>query len=259
MSFEPEELERYARHIVLREVGGPGQQRLKRARVLVVGAGGLGSPVLLYLAAAGVGVLGIIDDDSVSLSNLQRQVLHATDDVGRPKVESAAESLARLNPHVDVVRHTVRLTAENAAGIVAGHDLVIDGCDNFATRYLVNAACVATGTPLLSGAISRWEGQISLFDPARGAPCYACIFPEPPDPGAEPPCAVAGVIGALPGVVGSMMALEAIKEITRAGESLAGVLLMYDGLNASLRRVKLRHSPDCPVCAGVRKATAEQA
>ncbi len=246
--FAAEELERYARHIVLHEVGGPGQQRLRRARVLVVGAGGLGSPVLLYLAAAGVGTLGIADDDTVSLSNLQRQILHDTGGIGQKKVESAAGAIARLNPHVAVVAHDARLSEENAAGIIADYDLVIDGCDNFATRYLVNAACASAGKPLLSGAISRWEGQISLFDPARGAPCYACIFPEPPDPGTEAPCAVAGVIGALPGVVGSMMALEAIKHVTGAGESLVGTLLLYDGLNAQMRRIRLRRDPACGVC-----------
>jgi molybdopterin/thiamine biosynthesis adenylyltransferase len=248
VSFSTEELERYARHIVLREVGGPGQQQLKRARVLVVGAGGLGSPVLLYLAAAGVGHLGIVDDDRVSLSNLQRQVLHGMGSIGRLKVESAEEALERLNPHVEVACHAMRLTPENARALVAEHDLVIEGCDNSATRYAVNAACVAEGKPLLSGAISRWEGQISLYDSAHGGPCYACIFPEPPDPGAEPPCAVAGVIGALPGVIGSMMALEAIKHITRAGDSLSGLLLIYDGLYSSLRRILLRRDPGCKVC-----------
>ncbi len=258
MNFAPEELERYARHIVLHEVGGPGQQRLKRARVLVIGAGGLGSPVLLYLAAAGVGTLGIVDDDTVSLSNLQRQILHATPGVGESKVESAAAAIARLNPHVEVIAHQTRLAEENAAGIVAGYDLVLDGCDNFATRYLVNAACVAAGVPLLSGAISRWEGQISLFDPAEGAPCYACIFPEPPEPGTEAPCSVAGVIGALPGVVGSIMALEAIKHIAKAGESLRGTLLMYDALYSEVRRVRLRRSPGCAVCGGARQENAER-
>ena len=250
MSLTPEELERYARHIVLREIGGPGQQRLGRARVLVIGAGGLGSPVLLYLAAAGIGTLGIVDDDVVSLSNLQRQVIHGTDEVGAPKIESAARAIARVNPHVGVEGHNLRLDAENARGIVAGHDLVIDGCDNFATRRIVNAACVAEGIPLLSGAIGRWEGQISLFDPARGGPCYACIFPESPEPGLVPPCAEAGVIGALPGLIGTTMALEAIKHIARAGTGLHGVMLIHDTLNAEMRRIRLRPSPGCPVCGG---------
>jgi molybdopterin-synthase adenylyltransferase len=248
VSFSTEELERYARHIVLREVGGPGQQRLKRARVLVVGAGGLGSPVLLYLAAAGVGHLGIVDDDTVGLSNLQRQVIHGTGGLGERKTVSASAAIARINPHVEVATHEVHISTKNAGLLVADHGLVIDGCDNFATRYAVNAACVAAGKPLLSGAISRWEGQISLYDPSRGGPCYACIFPEPPEASVEPPCAVAGVVGALPGVVGSMMALEAIKHITHAGDSLLGLLLIYDGLYSSLRRILLRPDPGCKVC-----------
>ncbi len=222
MSLAPEELDRYARHIVLHEIGGPGQQRLRAARVLVIGAGGLGSPALLYLAAAGVGTLGIVDDDAVSLSNLQRQVLHATAEIGQPKTESAARALARLNPHVAIEPHPLRLDAAAAARLVPAHDLVLDGSDNFATRYLVNAACVAAGRPLVSAAMSQWEGQIALFDPARGGPCYQCLFPEPPAPELIPSCALAGVIGALPGVMGAMMALEAIKLIARAGTPLRG-------------------------------------
>jgi molybdopterin/thiamine biosynthesis adenylyltransferase len=254
VSFSEAELDRYARHLILHEIGGPGQQRLKRARVLVVGAGGLGSPVLLYLAAAGAGRLGIIDDDTVSVSNLQRQILHGTPDVDRPKVESAAQAIVRINPHVEVVAHDARLTEANAAEIVGQYDLVIDGCDNFATRYLVNAACVAAAKPLLSGAIGRWEGQISLFDPARGGPCYACVFPEPPDPALVPPCAEAGVIGALPGVVGSIMALEAIKHIARTGQGLHGAMLIWDGLHAEARRIGLKRTPDCPVCGSLPRA-----
>jgi molybdopterin-synthase adenylyltransferase len=250
VSFSDAELERYARHIVLHEVGGPGQQRLKRARVLVVGAGGLGSPALLYLAAAGVGRLGVADDDAVSLSNLQRQVLHGTPDLGAPKTESAARALGRLNPEVEVVAHAVRLAPENASRIVANYDLVLDGCDNFATRYLVNETCVALQRPLVSAAMSQWEAQISLFDPGRGGPCYACIFPEAPSPGLAPSCAEAGIVGALPGVMGAMMALEAIKHVTGAGRTLRGAMLIYDALGAEIRRITLKGQKDCPVCGG---------
>jgi molybdopterin/thiamine biosynthesis adenylyltransferase len=250
MSLSQDELGRYARHIVLHEIGGAGQQRLSAARVLVVGAGGLGSPALLYLAAAGVGRLGIVDDDTVSLSNLQRQVLHATDEIGAPKVESAGRALGRLNPHVAVAAHAVRLDAGNAAGIIAGYDLVLDGCDNFATRYVVNTACVAAGTPLISAAMSQWEAQLSLFHPAGGGPCYECVFPEPPAAELTPSCAQTGIVGALPGVVGSMMALEAVKLIARAGEGLRGRMLIYDALHCEMRDIRLRPRPDCPVCGG---------
>ncbi len=250
MSLGPEELERYARHIVLREIGGPGQARLGAARVLVVGAGGLGSPALLYLAAAGVGRIEVVDDDRVSLSNLQRQVLFGTGDIGRPKVEAAAEALGRLNPHVTVVPLAERLGPESAAGLVAGCDLVLDGCDSFETRALVNAACVAAGVPLIAAAIGQWEGQISLYDPARGGPCFACIFPRAPAPGLAPSCAAAGVIGALPGVMGSMMALEAIKQIAGAGTGLRGRMLIYDALGADTRRIRISAREDCAVCGG---------
>jgi molybdopterin/thiamine biosynthesis adenylyltransferase len=250
MSLAPEELARYARHIVLHEVGGAGQQRLKAARVLVVGAGGLGSPALLYLAAAGVGTLGVVDDDAVGLSNLQRQVIHGTPEIGAPKVESAARALGRLNPHVAVEPHPLRLDAQAAAELVPRYDLVLDGCDNFATRYLVNAACVAAGRPLISAAISQWEGQLALFHPAGGGPCYECLFPEPPAPELTPTCAQAGVIGALPGVMGSMMALEAVKLIARAGTGLRGSLLIYDALHAEVRRIRIASRPGCPACHG---------
>ncbi len=250
MTLAPEELARYARHIVLHEIGGPGQQRLGAARVLVIGAGGLGSPALLYLAAAGVGALGIVDDDLVSLSNLQRQVLYATDEIGQPKTASAARALARLNPHVAVEAYPLRLDASGAARLVPGYDLVLDGSDNFATRYLVNAACVAAGRPLISAAMSQWEGQIALFHPAGGGPCYECLFPEPPAPELVPSCAQAGIIGALPGVMGSMMALEAIKLIARAGTSLRGALLIYDALHAEIRRIGIAPRAGCPVCHG---------
>jgi molybdopterin/thiamine biosynthesis adenylyltransferase len=250
VTLDPDALTRYARHLVLHEIGGPGQQRLGAARVLVVGAGGLGSPALLYLAAAGVGTLGVVDDDEVSLSNLQRQVLHATGEIGAPKVESAARALARLNPLVRLEPHRLRLDATTAADLVPGYDLVLDGSDNFPTRYLVNAACVAAGRPLIAAAMSQWEGQISLYHPARGGPCYRCLFPEPPAPELTPSCAQAGIVGALPGVMGSMMALEAIKLVAGAGTSLRGALLVYDGLHAETRRIRVTARPDCPVCHG---------
>lgn len=250
--MEAEELERYARHIVLREIGGAGQQKLRKARVLVIGAGGLGSPVLLYLAAAGVGVLGVVDDDTVSLSNLQRQVLHSTQNIGTPKVVSVIEAVARINPHVAVEPHQIRITADNASDIIAKYDLVLDGSDNFDTRYLINEVCVALGKSLISAAMSQWEGQISLYDPANGGPCYACVFPERPADGLAPSCSEAGVMGALAGVMGSMMAGEAIKYIAGAGESLLGQMLIYDALYGETRKFKLAVNPDCPVCSAVR-------
>lgn len=246
--MKPEELERYARHIVLREIGGPGQQKLLRARVLCIGAGGLGSPALMYLAAAGVGTLGVVDDDVVSLSNLQRQVLHSTESIGAPKVTSAIEAIAHINPHVNVVAHPVRLTAENAPKIFANYDLVLDGSDNFDTRYMVNEICVGLKIPLISAAMSQWEGQISLFDPANGGPCYACVFPERPADGLAPSCSEAGVMGALAGVMGSMMAGEAIKHITGAGEGLRGQMLIYDALYANVRKFRLAAKAKNCVC-----------
>lgn len=246
--FSETELDRYARHILLREIGGAGQKRLKAARVLVIGAGGLGSPVLLYLAAAGVGVIGVVDDDTVSNSNLQRQVLHRDADIGVPKVFSAEAALRALNPFIEIRPYRRRLGPADAAALFADYDLVIDGCDNFETRYLVNAACVAAGKPLISGAIAQWEGQLSLYDPARGAPCYACVFPQAPAPGLAPSCAEAGVVGALPGVVGAMMAAEAIKEITRAGASARGRLMIYDALWGESRQIAVHPRAGCPVC-----------
>ena len=243
MSFSDEEVDRYARHLVLREIGGPGQQRLKSAHIAVVGAGGLGSPALLYLAAAGVGRLRIIDPDVVSLSNLQRQVLYHTADVGAPKAALAAERLADLNPHVAVEPIQTRLESANAAELLAGVDLVLDGTDDFATRFAVNTACVAAKTPLVSGAIGRWTGQIGVFP---GRPCYQCLVPEIP-PEAET-CSVVGVIGALAGVIGAMMALEAVKALAGAGEPLKGRLLIYDALAAETRTVKLGPDPACPIC-----------
>ena len=254
MAFTDEEVERYARHLVLREIGGPGQQRLKAARVLIVGAGGLGSVAAPMLAAAGVGAIGLVDGDHVSLSNLQRQTIYATADVGRPKVEAAAERLVSLNPGVELEPHRRMLTSGTALDLFAGYDLVLDGTDDFATRFAVNAACVQAGKPLISGAIERWTGQVGLF--AAGLtqgrplverePCYQCLTPEMP-PDAET-CARVGVVGALAGVIGSMMALEAVKWVVQAGAPLSGRLLIYDALAAETRTVKLSPDPQCPVC-----------
>lgn len=246
--FSDVELERYARHIVLREVGGPGQNRLKEAKVLVIGAGGLGSPVLLYLGAAGVGTIGVIDDDVVSLSNLQRQIVHGDDRGGTPKVFSAEGAVRAINPHVTVRPYNRRLTADIAADLFEEYDLIVDGSDSFETRRLVNAAAVAARRPLVAGAITQWEGQVTIHDPANGAPCLTCLFPEAPAPGLAPSCAEAGVIGALPGIVGSVMALEVIKEITGAGTPLRGTLLLWDGLDADARRVKIGRRADCATC-----------
>jgi len=243
--FSEDEVERYARHLVLSEVGGPGQQALKRARVLIVGVGGVGAPAALYLAAAGVGALGLIDDDVVGLSNLQRQIAFSTSEVGRPKVQAAADRLTGLNPHVVIEAHPERLTEDNAAERIGAYDLVLDGTDDFQTRLWVNAACVATGRPLVSGALGRWSGQVGVF---AGRPCYRCLVPEIP-PDAET-CARVGVIGALAGVIGSMAALEAIKVLTGAGEALTGRLLLYDGLAGAARTVRVAADPACPVCGG---------
>ncbi|OGN63939.1 MAG: molybdopterin biosynthesis protein MoeB [Caulobacterales bacterium RIFOXYA1_FULL_67_7] len=245
MVFSEDEVERYARHLVLSEIGGPGQQALKRARVLIVGAGGVGAPAALYLAAAGVGTLGLIDDDVVGLSNLQRQIAFSTPEVGRPKVEAAAERLGGLNPHVTIQTFAERLTPDNAADRIGGFDIVLDGTDDFETRLIVNAACVAADKPLVSGALGRWSGQVGVF---AGRPCYQCLVPEIP-PDAET-CARVGVVGALAGVVGSMAALETIKLITGAGEALAGRLMLYDGLAAMARTVRVTADPQCPVCGG---------
>ncbi|HEY1750016.1 MAG TPA: molybdopterin-synthase adenylyltransferase MoeB [Caulobacteraceae bacterium] len=247
MSFSDEEVERYARQLVLREIGGPGQQALKAARVLIVGAGGLGAPAALYLAAAGVGELTLVDPDVVDRSNLQRQVIYQTDDEGRLKVEVAGERLVALNPNVEVARIAERLTDANARALVRGHDLVLDGTDDFATRFAVGAACVAEGVTLVSGAIGRWTGQVGVF---AGRPCYQCLVPEIP-PDAET-CAAVGVVGALAGVIGSMMALEAAKLIAQAGEPLTGRLLIYDALAAETRTVRVGADPQCPVCGVAR-------
>lgn len=249
-TFANVELDRYARHIMLREIGGAGQKKLKNARVLVIGAGGLGSPVLLYLAAAGVGTIGVVDDDVVDNSNLQRQVIHRDADIGMPKVFSAEAAMLAQNPKVVVRPYQRRLDADNAADLFSDYDLVLDGTDNFETRYLVNRTCVALGLPLISGALTQWEGQISTYDPANGAPCYQCIFPKAPAAGLAPSCAEAGVVGPLPGVVGSMMALEVVKEITGAGDGMRGQMLIYDALYAETRKIKLKRRDDCLICGG---------
>jgi molybdopterin-synthase adenylyltransferase len=245
MSFTDAEVERYARQLVLKEIGGQGQQALKAARVLIVGAGGLGAPAALYLAASGIGRIGLVDADTVALSNLQRQVLFTTGDVGRAKTTAAADRLAALNPHVEVVAHPLMLTADNAAGLIAGYDLVLDGTDDFETRFAVNAACVALGRPLVSGAIGRWIGHVGVFE---GRPCYQCLVPETPSDAET--CAVVGVVGALAGVIGSFMAMEAVKHITGAGHTLAGRLLVYDGLNGAVRVSRIAADPHCPICGG---------
>ena len=242
------ELERNARHIVLREIGGPGQKRLKEARVLVIGAGGLGSPALMYLAAAGVGTIGVIDDDVVENSNLQRQVIHTDARIGMPKVFSAEAAMKAQNPFVTVRPYLRRLTPEIAADLFSDYDLILDGTADTATRYLANEAAVARNLPLVSAAISQWEGQISVFDPSRGAPCYQCVFPEPAAPGLAPTCAEGGVLGPLPGVMGAMMAAEAIKLFAATGEPLLGRMMIYDALYADVRVIGVKRRDTCPVC-----------
>jgi molybdopterin/thiamine biosynthesis adenylyltransferase len=244
VSFSDEERERYARHILLKEIGGPGQQRLKAATAVIVGAGGLGAPAALYLAAAGVGRLLLVDPDTVSLDNLQRQIIFGAADVGLPKVERAQVALAALNEHVAVELENKRLDDANAAYLLTGASVVLDGTDDFETRFAVNAAARELGVPLVSGAVGRWEGQVSVF--ARGGPCYRCFVPDVP-PDAET-CARVGIVGALTGVIGSMMALEAIKLIAQAGEPLIGRVMLFDGLHGEARTVALARDPACPVC-----------
>jgi adenylyltransferase/sulfurtransferase len=241
------ELIRYARHLVLPGVGEAGQRKLKAARVLLVGAGGLGSPAALYLAAAGVGMLGIVEHDRVDESNLQRQVLHGTASLGRSKLESAAERLHDINPHVAIEHHPVRLTSANALDILGRYDLTVDGSDNFPTRYLVNDASVLLGRPYVYGAVLRWEGQVAVFA-TKGGPCYRCLFREPPPPGLVPDCAEGGVLGVLPGVIGSLQALETIKWIVGSGDPLAGRLLIFDALDLRFRELRVPRDPSCPVC-----------
>jgi adenylyltransferase/sulfurtransferase len=246
--FTEEQVLRYSRHIILPHIGAAGQRKLLDAKVLCIGAGGLGSPVAMYLAAAGVGTLGIVDFDTVDLTNLQRQLLHDTDDVGRPKVDSAAERLAGINPGVNVVKHATMLSSENAFEILADYDVVVDGSDNFPVRYLVNDATQMLGKPLVYGSIFQFDGQASVFLPGPDTPCYRCLFPEPPPPGTVPSCAEGGVFGVLPGIVGSIQAVEAIKLLTGIGEPLVGRLLLFDALQMEFSTVRLRWDPECPVC-----------
>ncbi|SDJ96524.1 adenylyltransferase and sulfurtransferase [Halovenus aranensis] len=246
LDLDPEQLDRYSRHIIMDDVGPEGQGALLDSSVLVVGAGGLGSPVLQYLAAAGVGQLTVADDDAVELSNLQRQVIHGTDDVGRPKVDSAAAFLDALNPDIDVTPREMRVTSENVVSLVEGHDLVVDASDNFPTRFLLNDACVLADIPLSHGAVYRFEGQVTTF--RGGQPCYRCIFPEAPPDGAVPDCATAGVLGVLPGTVGAIQATEVVKLLLDQGETLDGRLLVYDGESLETETVPVAPAPDCPVC-----------
>jgi molybdopterin/thiamine biosynthesis adenylyltransferase len=251
MALSDQELERYARHLVLREVGGVGQAKLKAARVLVVGAGGLGSPVILYLAAAGVGTIGIADFDIVSLSNLQRQIAFRSEDVGQAKTASAARAALALNPHVAIETHPVRLDAGNAQDLIGRYDIVADGSDNFATRFLINAACFFAKKILVSAAVSEFDGQLATFkahDRSGEHPCYRCLFPEPPPPGTAPSCSETGVLGAAAGVMGTLQALEVLKEIAGIGESLAGKLLIYEALATRFRTVRFRPDKDCALC-----------
>jgi len=245
--LSPDELQRYSRHLTLPEFGQEGQEKLKNSSVLLVGAGGLGSPAATYLAAAGVGRIGLVDFDEVEASNLQRQILYGTSDVGRPKLDAASERLEDLNPHVEVERHEVRLTSDNALGIIDDYDVVADGTDNFPTRYLVNDACVMTGTPNVYASIFRFEGQVSVFGTEDG-PCYRCLYEEPPPPGLVPSCAEGGVLGILPGFIGTLQATEVIKLLADVGEPLVGRLLMTDALNMDFRTVNVPTNPDCPVC-----------
>ena len=246
-TLSPEEIRRYSRHILLPNVAEIGQRRLKASRVLVVGAGGLGSPVALYLAAAGVGQIGLVDFDAVDLTNLQRQLLHGTGDVGRPKLESARDRLNDVNPHVHVELHALRLTSANALEIMGDYDLVVDGTDNFATRYLTNDACVILGIPNIYGSVYRFEGQASVFATEQG-PCYRCLFREPPPPGVVPSCAEGGVLGVLPGMIGTIQANEAIKVLVGIGEPLIGRLMLVDALSGATRTITIRRDPECPAC-----------
>src|SRR5438552_9224344 len=247
VSLSPNEVARYSRHLIMPEVGMEGQKRLKAASVLLIGAGGLGSPLGLYLAAAGVGRLGLVDFDVVDFSNLQRQVLHGTNDVGRPKLQSAKEKLQAINPEVRVDTYEARLTSQNAFDILRPYDVIIDGTDNFPTRYLVNDACVLLGKPNVYGSIFRFDGQASVFYPGKG-PCYRCLYPEPPPPGEVPSCAEGGVLGILPGLIGCIQATEAVKLILGNGEPLVGRLVLYDALAMTFREFKVRRNPKCPMC-----------
>ncbi|WP_418282840.1 SAMP-activating enzyme E1 [Halorubrum sp. DTA98] len=248
LDLDPTQLDRYSRHIIMDDVGPEGQKRLLDADVLVLGAGGLGSPIIQYLAAAGVGTLGIADDDEVELSNLQRQIIHGTDDVGRKKVDSAAEYVNGLNPDVDVRTHEVRVTPNNIEELIDGYDFVVDGTDNFATRYLVNDACTLAGIPFSHGSIFRFEGQVTTFAGTDDSPCYRCLFPEAPPAGTVPNCATAGVLGVLPGTVGCLQATETVKHLIGEGETLDGSMLFFDALEMEFDKVEIPKGDDCPVC-----------
>ncbi len=249
LDFTEDEIQRYSRHILLQEVGGIGQAKLKAAKVLVIGAGGLGSPLMLYLAAAGIGTIGIVDDDAVDLSNLQRQIAHTSDRVGVAKVASAAAAATAINPGVRVEAHATRLSAENALDLIGRYDIVCDGTDNFDTRFLIADACVLAKRTLVSAAVLRFDGQLSTFKPHAGGPCYRCLYPEPPPPGMVPSCSEAGVLGAVTGVMGTLQATEVLKEILGIGESMAGRLLVWDALDMRFRTIKLRPDPSCVLCS----------
>lgn len=248
MDFTEEQIQRYARHILLPEVGGTGQGTLLGSRVLVVGAGGLGSPLMLYLAAAGVGTIGLIDDDTVDLSNLQRQVAHTTDRIGMSKVDSAIEAVRAVNPEITVIPYRNRITAANALSIIGEYDVVADGTDNFETRFLINDACFFARTPLVSAAILRFDGQLATYKPHAGGPCYRCLFREPPPPGLVPTCSQAGILGSVAGTMGTLQATEVLKELLGIGESAAGRLLIYDALDMEFRTVTVKPDPACPLC-----------
>ncbi|MCW9034318.1 MAG: molybdopterin-synthase adenylyltransferase MoeB [Rhodospirillales bacterium] len=258
MDFSEEQIERYARHILLKDVGGEGQAKMLGSKVLVVGAGGLGSPMLLYLAAAGVGTIGVIDADVVDLSNLQRQIAHTTARVDQPKVESAKAAIAEINPEIKVITYQEKLTVKNAAQIISQYDVVADGTDNFPTRFLINDACYFSKVPLVSAAILRFDGQLYTFkahEEGADKPCYRCLFREPPPPGQIPTCAEAGVLGALCGTMGSLQATEVIKEILDIGESMAGQILIYEGLSATFRKIKVKRDKGCPLCGENKEIT----
>ena len=248
MQLNNDEIRRYSRHLILPEVGLAGQKKICSTTVLCIGAGGLGSPIAMYLAAAGIGKIGIVDFDTVDFSNLQRQIIHGTDDVGRPKAVSAKETINSINPNVEVVIHNTRISAENALDLISGYDIVVDGTDNFPTRYLTNDACVLLKKPNVYGSIFRFEGQASVFAPHLGGPCYRCLYPEPPPPGMVPSCAEGGVLGVLPGIVGTIQATEILKLALGKGSSLIGRLLLFNALDMKFREVKLRRDPQCPLC-----------
>src|SRR5215510_10423562 len=248
MELNNDEIRRYSRHLILPEVGMAGQKKICSASVLCIGAGGLGSPIAMYLAAAGIGKLGVLDFDKVDFSNLQRQIIHATEDVGRPKTESAKETIKSINPNCEVIIHNTRISSENALGLIGQYDIVVDGTDNFPTRYLTNDACVLLKKPNVYGSIFRFEGQASVFAPHMGGPCYRCLYPEPPPPGMVPSCAEGGVLGVLPGIVGTIQATEILKLALGKGSSLIGRLLLFNALDMKFRELKLRRDPQCPIC-----------